>query len=64
MNRKTLHTVWSVSLLILIICTMALAGFRIADVPVSDGLQRGIGIVQPVTLPIFVFVTVKKVKKP
>ena len=60
---KNINVFWSLSLLIISVCTIILAGSNIIGIELNDVLTRVLGILDLVCLPVFVFTTIKKIKK-
>lgn len=61
---KTIHLFWVLSLLTIGIGTVVLAGSSLIGIELPDVLTRVLGILDLVCLPVLVFTTVKKIKKP
>ena len=61
--KKKSDLMWSISLIAIGIATIILAGANIVGIDLPDMLVRLLGIVDIVALPIFVYSTIKKVKK-
>ena len=62
MDAKMNNRVWAVSLMVLGITTLVLAGVHIIGMEIPDGLTRILGVIDLIALPILAFSTVKKVK--
>mgnify|MGYP003292985398 FL=1 len=60
---KNVNVFWSLSLLIISVCTIILAGSNIIGIELNDVLTRVLGILDLVCLPVLVFTTIKKIKK-
>ncbi len=60
---KNINVFWSLSLLIISVCTVILAGSNIIGIELNDVLTRILGILDLVCLPVLVFTTIKKIKK-
>lgn len=60
---KNINVFWSLSLLIISVCTIILAGSNIIGIELNDVLTRVLGILDLVCLPVLVFTTIKKIKK-
>ena len=60
---KNINVFWSLSLLIISVCTIILAGSNIIGIELNDVLTRVLGILDLVCLPMLVFTTIKKIKK-
>lgn len=60
-NKNTL--LWSLSLLIIGVATLILAGSNIIGIELPDVIVRIIGIVDLIALPVLAYTTVKKFKK-
>lgn len=54
---------WSISLVIIGIATVILAGSNIIGLTLPDAAVRVLGIIDLIALPFLVFTTVKKAKK-
>ncbi len=61
--KKKNDLVWSISLLVIGIATIILAGGHIIGIEMSDIAVRIIGVIDLIALPVLAFTTVKKVKK-
>lgn len=62
MNSKIINTMWSFSLMAISIATIILAGANIVAIELPDIIVRVLGVIDFVSLPVFVFSTVKKDK--
>lgn len=62
MNSKVINTMWSFSLMAISIATIILAGANIVAIELPDIIVRVLGVIDFVSLPVFVFSTVKKDK--
>lgn len=62
MNSKIINIMWSISLIIIGIATIILAGTNIIAIELPDIAVRVLGVVDLVSLPVLVFSTVKKAK--
>lgn len=60
---KNINVFWSLSLLIISVCTIILAGSNIIGIELNDVLTRVLGILDLVCLPVLAFTTIKKIKK-
>ncbi len=61
--KKKNDLVWSISLLVIGIATIILAGTNIVGVQLPDIAVRITGVMELIALPVLAFTTVKKVKK-
>lgn len=61
--KKKNDLIWSISLILISICTIVLAGSNIVGLKLPDVAVRIIGIIDMVALPFLVSSTIKKVKK-
>ena len=52
---KNVNVFWSLSLLIISVCTIILAGSNIIGIELNDVLTRVLGILNLVCLPVLVF---------
>ena len=62
MNSKIINIMWSISLIIIGIATIILAGANIVAIDLPDIAVRVLGGIDLVSLPVLVFSTVKKAK--
>lgn len=62
MNSKIINIMWSISLIIIGIATIILAGANIVAIELPDIAVRVLGVIDLVSLPVLVFSTVKKAK--
>ena len=53
---------WSISLILIGIATIILAGANIASIELPDIIVRVLGVIDLISLPVLVFSTVKKAK--
>ena len=60
MNSKKINIMWSVSLIIIGVATIILAGVNIIGIELSDIAARILGVLDLVSLPVLAFSTVKK----
>lgn len=60
---KNINVFWNLSLLIICVCTIILAGSNIIGIELNDVLTRVLGILDLVCLPVLAFTTIKKIKK-
>ena len=60
-NRNDL--LWSMSLLVIGIATVILAGSNIIGIALPDIAVRIIGVIDLITLPVLAYTTVKKIRK-
>ena len=59
---KTENLLWSLSLIIIGICTIVLAGANLLSIDLPDFMTRIVGLIDLVALPILGYTTVKKLK--
>lgn len=62
MNSKIINIMWSISLIVIGIVTIILAGANIVAIELPDIIVRVLGVIDLVLLPVLVFSTVKKAK--
>lgn len=60
---KKIDLLWSISLILIGICTLILSVFNIIGVELSGIVTAVIGVIDLICLPILVYTTIKKVKK-
>lgn len=60
MDSKKINIMWSVSLIIIGVATIILAGANIIGIELSDIAARILGVLDLVSLPVLAFSTVKK----
>ncbi|MBE5895757.1 MAG: hypothetical protein E7285_08865 [Lachnospiraceae bacterium] len=63
MKSNKMTIIWSISLLILSVATLIIVGAKIVGIELPDTMIRVLGIAELITLPIFVFASVKKFLK-
>ena len=63
MNEKALHTLWSISLMVIGVATVLIVGSNLFQLQLPDSVTRLLGLLELVSLPILAFTTVKKIKK-
>ena len=61
--KKTSDLMWSISLIVIGVATLILAGANIIGIELPDNIVRILGIVDLVALPVLAYSTIKKVKK-
>jgi len=59
---KKVNLAWSISLLVISVSTIILAGANIVDVELADTTVRVLGVFDLMALPILVFTSVKKMR--
>lgn len=62
MDSKKINIMWSVSLIIIGVATIILAGANIIGIELPDIAARILGVLDLVSLPVLAFSTVKKVQ--
>ncbi|MGN1417520.1 MAG: hypothetical protein ACI4XF_11790 [Oscillospiraceae bacterium] len=62
MDPKLINIMWSISLILIGIATIILAGANIAAIELPDFIVRALGVIDLVSLPVLAFSTVKKSK--
>ena len=60
MDTKKINIMWSVSLIIIGVATIILAGANIIGIELPDIAARILGVLDLVSIPVLVFSTVKK----
>lgn len=60
MNLKKINIMWSVSLIIIGVATIILAGANIIGIELPDIAARILGVLDLASLPVLAFSTVKK----
>ncbi len=63
MKKTANDLMWSLSLLIIGIATIILAGSNIIGIELPDAAVRIIGVVDLISLPVLAYSTVTKIKK-
>ena len=61
--EKRNNLLWSLSLLVIGIATVILAGSNIIGIELPDTAVRIIGVIDLIALPVLAYTTVKKIKK-
>ena len=61
--KKRNDLLWSLSLLVIGIATVILAGSNIIGIELPDIAVRIIGVIDLIALPVLAYTTVKKIKK-
>ncbi|MBQ7009239.1 MAG: hypothetical protein IJN05_08510 [Ruminococcus sp.] len=61
--KKRSDLLWSMSLLVIGIATVILAGSNIVGIALPDIAVRIIGVIDLIALPVLVYTTVKKIRK-
>ena len=60
MDSKKINIMWSVSLIIIGVATITLAGANIIGIELPDIAARILGVLDLISLPVLAFSTVKK----
>lgn len=63
MENKRMTIIWSISLLIICVATLIIAGTKLVGVALPDIMIRMLGIVELIALPFFAFASVKRFSK-
>lgn len=59
---KTTNLFWALSLVVIGICTIILAGANLLSIELPDFITRTLGLIDLIALPILGYTTVKKLK--
>ena len=62
MNKETLNLTWIISLVVTAVASFLLAGSELFDFDLSDTLQRIIGVIDLIAIPVLAWTTVKKTR--
>lgn len=62
MSRKSVDRIWVISLLLIGMSTVVLAGANVVGIVLGDVVTRILGIIDLVALPVLLFTTVRKLK--
>ncbi len=62
--KKTNDLMWGLSLLIIGVATVILAGSNVIGIELPDAAVRTVGIVDLIALPVLAYTTIKKLKQP
>ena len=62
MDSKKINLIWGISIFVIGIITMILVGINLVETELTDIVVRICGVIDLVSLPVFVFLTVKKAK--
>lgn len=54
---------WAISLFVIGIATIVIAGASIVGIDVPDAIHRTLGIIELIALPVLVYTTVKRTKR-
>lgn len=60
---KTINLLWSLSLMLIGLCTILLAGANLFSVVLPDWMTRVLGGLDLIALPVLAYSTVKKLKR-
>ena len=63
MKKSKLLIVWSVSLMVIAVCTMVITIANIMGAAIPDALIRVLGIIDGITCPILIIATVRMYNK-
>ncbi len=63
MTLKRINIVWAISLLVIGIATVVLAGARVLELGLPDMIVRVLGILELVAIPFLVYTSVRILKK-
>ena len=62
MNKEALNLTWIISLVVTAVASFLLAGSELFDFDLSDTLQRIIGVIDLIAIPVLAWTTVKKTR--
>lgn len=62
MDSKKINLIWAISLIVIGVTTLILAGANIVNMELPDIVVRVLGVIDLVSLPVLAFSTVKKAK--
>lgn len=62
MNKETLNLTWIISLVVTAVASFLLAGSELFDLDLSDTLQRIIGVIDLIAIPVLAWATVQKTR--
>ena len=62
MNKEALNLTWIISLVVTAVASFLLAGSELFDLDLSDTLQRIIGVIDLIAIPVLAWTTVKKTR--
>ena len=62
MNKETLNLTWIISLVVTAVASFLLAGSELFDFDLSDTLQRIIGVIDLIAIPVLAWATVQKTR--
>lgn len=59
---KSNNSIWAISLLVIGVATIILAGARLSGVELSAAATRILGVIDLIALPVLAFTTVRRIK--
>ena len=62
MNKEALNLTWIISLVVTAVASFLLAGSELFDFDLSDALQRIIGVIDLIAIPVLAWATVQKTR--
>ncbi len=62
MNKEALNLTWIISLVVTAVASFLLAGSELFDFDLSDTLQRIIGVIDLIAIPVLAWATVQKTR--
>ena len=63
MKNSKIIIIWSISLFVISIATIILAGINVIGIELPEAIVRTIVIVEIIALPVLVFTSIKRIKK-
>jgi hypothetical protein len=62
MSKENIQLLWNISLAVLAVCSVILGLTALLDADLPDGLERLLGILDLIALPVFAYASVQKAR--
>ena len=62
MSKENIQLLWNISLAVLAVCSVILGLTALLDADLPDGLERLLGILALIALPVFAYASVQKAR--
>lgn len=62
MSKENIQLLWNISLTVLAVCSVILGLTALLDADLPDGLERLLGILDLIALPVFAYASVQKTR--
>ena len=62
MSKENIQLLWNISLAVLAVCSVILGLTALLDADLPDGLERLLGMLDLIALPVFAYASVQKAR--